>query len=98
MAAMTTTTRAVILDKALSLMNQLIAINEAAKTLAPSLVGLSDADAADTVNKLLASGGLATDTAGAGNTISDEIVAILYGTVTVSVNGTATALSWTHTA
>lgn len=97
MADITLATRSEILDKVKTLVDQLIAVNEAAKQLQPALVGLSDADAADTIEKLLDSGGLATTTDGTGDTISDEIVAILYGTVTVTVNGTATALSWTHT-
>ena len=96
MAAISTATRAVILDKVLSLANQLIAVNEAAKALVPSLVGLSDADAADTIDKLLSAGGIGTG-AGTGDTISDEIIQILNAAITVSVSGTATALSWTHT-
>ena len=97
MAAITIATRAVIIDKVKDLVNQLEAINDAAKQMQPALVGLSKADVTDTIDKLLAAGGLATGTTGALDTISDEIVAILYGTITVLVNGTATALSWTHT-
>ena len=98
MADITTATRKVILQKVRDMVDQLLAINDGAATLASSLTNLSDADAADTVDKLLTGGGLATSTDGSGDTLSDEIVAILYGTVTVSVSGTATALSWTHTA
>jgi hypothetical protein len=97
MADITVATRAVILAKIKSMVNQLEAINDSAAQLQTSLVGLGDADAADTINKLLTGGGLATTTDGTGDTLSDEIVGVLYGNVTVSVNGTATALSWTHT-
>ena len=98
MAAINTTSRRIILEKIALLVAELTAINARAIEMETALDGLSDDDAADTINKLLTAGGLATTTDGTGDTISDEIVAILYGTINVSVNGTATALSWTHVA
>lgn len=70
--------RRVILRRAQTLMNQLIAINEQASVTAATLIAAGTADPGDTADLILAAGG--PDGAGT-DTLTDEIIEILDGTV-----------------
>jgi len=86
--------RRIILRKVQGLVNELIQVNEAAYRVAQTCInGGVLADAEEKVEPMLATCGLATGVAGTTDTISDVIVAILYGALTDVTVGAP--LSWT---
>ena len=99
MAAITTAKRKTILLKVRALVDELIRLNDGAAHQATAMTGLGSGDPEDTIDLMFTGAGLATGTNHDGvaeDTISDEVVGILYGNITVLVDSIATALSWTH--
>ncbi len=85
--------RRIILRRVQSLVSNLIEVNETAFRLGKTLEKTSEIDAADTVNKVLDAGGLATDLTGVADTISDNITGILAGAIDDDDGGT---LDWAY--
>ena len=85
-----------ILRKVQALANELIQINEAAYRVATTEAATNLGDVAAKVNAILAIGGPATGTAGTTDTISDVIVALLYGSIQDSDVGAA--IDWAYAA
>jgi hypothetical protein len=98
MAAQKASVRRAILQEAQKVLNQMIALNE--QVLQQDTVlkksSLTAGDLTDSCNAMLTGLGPATTTDGTGSTMADKLVGILNGSVTITVNDVASALSGTH--